>query len=79
MKVIIDYDRCQSNANCLDECPEVFQLDDEARPVVVCLQPTEALRDKVGFAARCCPRSAITILRREQPDASVRAPTTASQ
>ena len=62
MKVIVDYERCQSNANCLDECPEVFTLDDEDLPVVLCEHPAGDLRDKVMFAAVCCPRSAITIL-----------------
>jgi len=62
MKVIVDYELCESNANCLDECPEVFAQDDEDRPVVLCKHPAEDLRDKVKFAAVCCPRSAITIL-----------------
>ena len=62
MKVIVDYERCHSNANCLDECPEVFAIDDNDKPVVLQEQPAEELRAKVEFAADCCPRSAIKVL-----------------
>lgn len=62
MRVIVDYGRCESNANCLDECPEVFALDEEDRPVVLCEHPAEDLLDKVRFAAECCPRSAISLV-----------------
>jgi ferredoxin len=68
MRVIVDYERCQSNANCLDECPEVFALDAEDLPVVLCEHPAEDLRDKVEFAATCCPRSAITVLSDDPAD-----------
>ena len=62
MKVIVDYGLCHSNANCLDECPEVFALGDQDLPIVLNEHPPEELREKVKFAAQCCPRSAITIL-----------------
>ena len=62
MKVIVDYDRCESNAACFDECPEVFALDDEDKPVVLCEHPAEDLLDKLKLAATCCPRSAIVLL-----------------
>ncbi len=67
MKVIVDYELCHSNAACLDECPEVFALNEEDQPMVLCEHPPEKLRDKVEFAALCCPRSAITVLP-DQPE-----------
>ena len=68
LRVILDYDLCQSNGNCLDECPEVFALDAEDQPEVVCREPAEGLREKVEFAALCCPRSAIKVLVDERDD-----------
>ena len=62
MRIIVDYERCHSNANCIDECPEVFTLDGEYKAEVHCEDPSEDLRDKVEFAALCCPRSAITVI-----------------
>ena len=61
MQVIVDRDRCHSNANCLDECPEVFTLDEKDRVVLLVDNPPEELRNKVEFAALCCPRFAITV------------------
>lgn len=61
MKVIVDRERCHSNANCLDECPEVFRLDEDDRVMLLDEHPSETLRDKVQFAALCCPRFAITV------------------
>lgn len=62
MKVIVDRERCHSNANCIDECPEVFSLDENDRVVLIDERPPEALRAKVEFAAICCPRFAITVV-----------------
>ena len=62
MKVIVDRELCHSNANCLDEWPEVFGLDDEDRVVVLDDQPSEKVFEKVRFAALCCPRAAITVV-----------------
>ena len=29
MKVVVDFDLCESNAVCMDVCPEVFKVDDD--------------------------------------------------
>ena len=62
MKVIVDRERCHSNANCIDECPEVFSLDENDQVVLIAERPPEELRAKVEFAAVCCPRFAITVV-----------------
>ena len=62
MKVILDRERCHLNGNCLDESPEVFALDEEDQVAVVVEDPDEELREKVEFAAECCPRFAITVV-----------------
>ena len=62
MKVLLDRDRCHLNGNCLDECPEVFALDDEDRVAVTVEEPSEDLRERIEFAAECCPRFAISVV-----------------
>jgi len=62
MRVIVDFDLCESNALCVAEAPEVFYLDDADSLHVLVDQPAETLRDKVNAAARSCPKAAITII-----------------
>lgn len=62
MKVVVDQLRCDAHGVCVDACPEVFFLDDDDDVVrVLDDHPDESLRDKVGLAARKCPKAAITI------------------
>ncbi|MGH9154621.1 MAG: ferredoxin [Acidimicrobiales bacterium] len=61
MKVTVDFDRCQSNADCMDQAPEVFEVRDDGFLYVLVDEPDEALRPKVLEAARRCPTQAITV------------------
>jgi ferredoxin len=62
MRVIVDYDLCESNALCMAAAPEVFEVRDDDLLYVLDEDPPEALRDKVVAAARACPKVAITVL-----------------
>jgi ferredoxin len=62
MRVVVDFDLCESNALCMDACPEVFEVRDDDRLYVLSEQPSEELRERVERAARVCPKQAITIL-----------------
>jgi ferredoxin len=62
MKVVVDYDLCESNAVCMDVCPEVFKVDDDDMLQILIETPGEDLRAKVEDAARLCPRQAISLL-----------------
>lgn len=66
MKVIVDPDRCEGHARCVELAPEVFALDDDGYSRVILDYPDEALRPKVEAAVRLCPRQAI-LLREESP------------
>jgi ferredoxin len=61
MKVVVNYDLCESNAVCMAVAPEVFEVRDDDFLYVLDEEPGEALRDKVEEAARRCPKQAITI------------------
>lgn len=61
MKVVVDFDLCESNARCMVAAPEVFEVRDDDFLYVLQEEPPEQLRAKVEEAARVCPRQAITV------------------
>jgi len=62
MRVVVDYDLCESNALCMDAAPEVFEVRDDDFLYVLDENPPDALRAKVEQAARVCPKQAIKIV-----------------
>jgi ferredoxin len=62
MRVVVDFDLCESNALCMAAAPEVFEVRDDDFLYVLMDEPPEDLRDKVEAAARACPKVAITIV-----------------
>jgi ferredoxin len=61
MRVVVNFDVCQSNALCMAAAPEIFEVRDDGFLYVLQETPDEPLRDKVEEAARLCPTQAITI------------------
>ena len=61
MRVVVDYDLCESNALCMDAAPEVFEVRDDDNLYILNEHPPESLRAKVEEAVRCCPKQAISI------------------
>lgn len=61
MKVVVNFDLCESNAVCMGIAPEVFEVRDDDFLYVLQENPPEELREKVTEAARRCPKQAITI------------------
>ena len=61
MRVIINYDLCESNALCMAAAPEVFEIRDDDLLYVLQENPPPALREKVFAAVRACPKAAISI------------------
>jgi ferredoxin len=61
MRVIVDFDVCQSNALCMAAAPEVFEVRDDGFLYVLNETPDESLREKVLEAERLCPTQAITV------------------
>ncbi len=61
MKVVVDFDRCKSNAVCMGVAPEVFEVRDDNFLYILQEQPPESLRPKIMEAVRACPTQAISI------------------
>jgi ferredoxin len=61
VKVVVDFDLCESNALCMQICPEVFEVRDDDFLYILNEHPDESLRSKIEEAVRSCPKQAISI------------------
>ncbi|GAA4855447.1 ferredoxin [Pseudonocardia benzenivorans] len=61
MKVVVDFDLCESNAVCMGIAPEVFEVREDDFLYILDEHPAEELRPKVEEAVRSCPKAAIRI------------------
>lgn len=61
--VTVDRSLCIGSGDCVDTAPDVFQLDDEDKAVVV--DPDGAPLDDILTAAGGCPVSAIFVIGEE--------------
>jgi len=61
MKVIVDYDKCNSNAVCMSIEPEVFEVRDDGFLYVLNEEPPESMRPQMEDAVRMCPTQAISL------------------
>jgi ferredoxin len=61
MKVVVDFDACMGNAQCMLWAPQVFDVREDGFLYVLQEEPPEELRPSVEEAARHCPTQAITI------------------
>jgi ferredoxin len=61
VRVVVDFDLCESNALCMKEAPEVFEVREDDFLYVLDEEPPESLRTKVQAAVQACPKQAIRI------------------
>ena len=61
MRVVVDYDLCESNALCMAAAPEVFEVREDDFLYVLQDEPPETQRAAVEEAVRRCPKQAITV------------------
>lgn len=61
MNVNLDYPKCSGYANCLDAAPEVFDLDERDKAIVLIPQPSGENAEAARKAAKLCPVAAIII------------------
>ncbi len=61
MKVVVDFDLCESNAVCMSVCPDVFRVEEDDTLTILNESPPENLRAKLEEAVRLCPRQAISL------------------
>ena len=61
MKVVVDYDLCESNAICMGIAPEVFEVRDDDFLYILMEEPPEEMRPRMEEAVLACPKRAISI------------------
>jgi len=62
MRVVVDFDLCESNAICMGIAPEVFEVRDDDFLYVLNETPPEEMRPKIEEAVQRCPKQAISIV-----------------
>jgi ferredoxin len=61
VRVVVDFDRCESNAVCMGIAPEVFEVREDDFLYILQEEPPEEMRPKIEEAVRLCPKQAISI------------------
>lgn len=61
MRVVVNFDLCESNAVCMSVAPEVFEVREDDYLYVLDETPPETLRAKLVEAVERCPKQAISI------------------
>lgn len=61
MKVVVDFELCQSHGLCMQVAPEVFEIRDDGFLYILNEDPPAALRKKLEIAVRECPTGAIKL------------------
>ena len=62
MRIVVDFDLCESNALCMAAAPEVFEVREDNFLYILQENPPPELRSKVEAAVRGCPTKAISIV-----------------
>lgn len=61
MRVVVDFDLCESNAVCMNVAPDIFEVRDDDFLYVLQETPAEDRRPALEEAVRRCPKQAISI------------------
>jgi ferredoxin len=61
VKVVVDFDKCESNAVCMGLLPEVFEVRDDNFLYVLQEEPPESLRETLQQCVHQCPTHAISL------------------
>lgn len=62
MKVVVDYQACESNGLCMLAAPDVFDPRDDDDLYLLTEEPPAALRGAVEAAIRACPKKALGLV-----------------
>ena len=61
MRIVVDYDRCESNGLCMSTAPEVFEIRDDDVMYVLTDNAAPELEAKIREAVRICPKQALSL------------------
>ena len=62
MRIVVDYDLCESNGICMQVAPDIFEVRDDDFLYVLNETPGEDRRPAVMEAVRRCPKQAIKVV-----------------
>jgi ferredoxin len=62
MKIVVDWELCESNLVCVGYCPEVFEVNDKDELIIHKDELAGADREDLELAVRFCPRGALTLV-----------------
>jgi ferredoxin len=62
MRIVVDYDLCESNAICMQVAPDIFEVRDDDFLYVLNETPAEEARTRVIEAVQRCPKQAIKVV-----------------
>lgn len=61
MKIVVDWELCESNGLCAAAAPELFMVSDDDKLEVLQDQPDPSEHAAAKAAARSCPKQAIAL------------------
>lgn len=61
MRIVVDREACMGYANCVIESPDLFDVDDDDKVVLLVDDPDESFREAAERAARVCPAVALRV------------------
>lgn len=62
MQIRVDTDLCEANAVCCGLAPDVFEIDDDERLVVLQPELPQDRLERVSLAVARCPKNALQLL-----------------
>ena len=62
LKIVVDWELCESNGLCVEAAPKVFALGDDDSLIVHAEHPPADQLENVRTAARRCPKAAIKLI-----------------
>lgn len=60
-RLLADFEACQGYGNCVTGAPDVYDIDDDGKVVLLTEEISEADRPRVEEAARSCPVNALRV------------------
>jgi ferredoxin len=61
-KIVVDYNRCESNARCMQIAPDIFEVRDDDKLYLLNESPPDSARERVMKAVRVCPKQALSLI-----------------
>jgi ferredoxin len=61
VRVVVNFDTCESNAVCMGILPEVFEVRDDGFLYILDENPPDTMRPKLDEAVLSCPTGSISI------------------